>query len=68
MTKQAFIVGINDYKNRPLRGCCTDAIAFATLLKKQFHFDEVSLVLGDRNDNKDINERAIVDIGIKFNA
>ncbi|MBL4767432.1 MAG: caspase family protein [Rhodobacteraceae bacterium] len=38
-TKHAFLVGINDYKISPLRGCVNDVIALGELLVRKYNFD-----------------------------
>lgn len=45
MQKRALVVGIDGYRNRPLRGCVKDAEAIATLLRKN----------GDATDNFDVH-------------
>lgn len=47
MCKKAFVVGINAYKPRALRGCVVDAVAVRTLLASQLGFadNRVELML-----------------------
>lgn len=53
MTKKAVLVGINAYKNSPLRGCVNDVIVMQQILVKQFGFKQENIrILTDREATK----------------
>ncbi len=43
--KKAVLVGINDYRSAPLRGCLNDVIVMQQILTKKFHFDNKGIVI-----------------------
>ncbi len=55
----AVLVGINKYKNSPLRGCCTDVIIMRDILVKKYGVpaSKIRLVLDDRATKDNIMER-----------